>query len=599
MPVLAATLQGSPGSCIPVRSRCRPAEQARTCSFRRPTRSAGRRSDVETRCRRDTRCAHELLQARVRCEKGGNEAPPTRGTVGRVRYGGCEMRTFQGYSAIPSHMLFSGSSCNIAPLMLNASSSTSARQPAWPKLLCKAVSWVTHSHRHKQSRGRCVGRSSVDATWMRLTDPDASHVYGGVRHCSGCGVQDRLDALCRDLAANGTDGRCVGGAAVARNARTFNGFDKGEDFAWMCYPTVPPGANVALACVDGGGSMMACGMHEANEPWMAVCPSQSCMTSIAAAVVCPCPPPLAAPGSSLRSRTPASTSASARNALLGSLQPPPRSRSGCAPIDAGYPIVHASTTSSEQVRATRTDFGRLRWPGMATVRSRRQLSPAGTALSWWLRTTSSKCMGLTLSIRCSLLRRRRPEMAWRARSCLRRRLHARQQAVSPCRLLHAATTVGAPFRVAITFSEFLEPFAAASTELLTPCWWCGTITTGPTRWTTGGPRKCTQRCTQRSLASFCKTRGVGGQPGRMGVRRAAKTCTRCTTRSRRSTRAQTGGLAAPDPVEPCASARLAVGGTETAYPAVGWASELARGTPNGTPHDHVNGTMRQHCAPSP
>ena len=403
--------------------------------------------------------------ASTRASAGGNEAPPTRGTVGRVTHGECEMRTFQGYSAIPSHMLFSGSSCNIAPLMLNASSFDECEAACLAQPLCKAVSWVTHSHRRKQSRGRCVGRSSVDATWMRLTDPDASHVYGGVRHCSGCGVQHRLDALCRDLAANGTDGRCVGGAAVARNARTFNGFDKGEDFAWMCYPTVPPGANVALACVDGGGSMTACGMHEANEPCqMAVspiaelhdehrsgCGVPGCLASAGSTRLVP-PQPHASPPPPHPPATPPSWVPATAAEVAERVR---------ALADAGYlNCTRQHDELQNKCSATRTDFGWLRWAWDGDgAQPRRQLSPAGTALSWWLRTTSVEADGPDAFDPLQFV-----EAVAALGDGMRERVvafagdsTARQQAVSLCCLLHAATTVGAPFRVAITFSE---PFGA-------------------------------------------------------------------------------------------------------------------------------------------
>ena len=102
---------------------------------------------------------------------------------------------------------------------------------------------------------------------------------------------------------------------------------------------------------------------------------------------------------------------------------------------------------------------------------------------------------------------------------------ARQQAVS----LRACCTL--PPRSALLSespspsASRLEPSAAASTELLTPCW-CGTIaSTGPTRWTTGGPA-IHQRCTQRSLASFCRHLRCWWSTWENGSSKtAAKTCT--------------------------------------------------------------------------
>ena len=241
---------------------------------------------------------------------------------------------------------------------------------------------VTWPLRRPQQRGRHLDETHRPGRPARMEESDTAVGW----------VQDRLDALCRDrqLMAPMED---VGGAAVARNARP-SGFDKGEDFAWMCYPTVPPGANVALACVAGGGSMTACGMHEANEPCqMAVlpiaelhdehrsgCGVPGCLASAGSTRLVP-PQPHASPPPPHPPATPPSWVPATAAEVAERVR---------ALADAGY--LNCTRQHDElhnKCSATRTDFGWLRWAWDGDgAQPRRQLSPAGTTLSWWLRTIS-------------------------------------------------------------------------------------------------------------------------------------------------------------------------------------------------------------------
>ena len=200
------------------------------------------------------------------------------------------------------------------------------------------------------------------------------------------------------------------------HAHVFNGFDKGEARARGCAATVPAGANVALACVDGGKARCsrraACAAPRGNSAravpdgcfahrraarrasqrlWCA----GRCLASAVPRLVPPlahASPPPPHPPATPASWVPATAAEVARYAT----------RAQSAPGYLNCTRQHDELQNKCSRASSTTDFAQtLRWAwaacGGAQYHRVGAISPAGTALSWWLRTTSVEADGLTLS----------------------------------------------------------------------------------------------------------------------------------------------------------------------------------------------------------
>ena len=179
---------------------------------------------------------------------------------------GCSMLLLRGYRAVALGSAAAPPDCRRQRLPATSFEECASACLAQP--FCEAATWFGQEAA-PTLREMCVGRTAGSPSEFAV-DTTASVAF---RTCEfeGCGLQARLDELCRAASVGPKASPACRGSTVARNRRVLGGHDaRLEDYHWVCAPPVEPPhpenasaatptAAMLLACVDDRGAMAPCG----------------------------------------------------------------------------------------------------------------------------------------------------------------------------------------------------------------------------------------------------------------------------------------------------------------------------------------------------